>query len=105
MIQVDVKNNSFSFQQQALMFLECKVWLDWEMVSYFFMSKSTDFSTLKERSICFSGPWPHITIILQVSVSIAIFFSKSTSSKVLSHHLSCLGLRTVYRMDVQIKIH
>lgn len=74
MIQVDVKNNSFSFQQQALMFLECKVWLDWEMVSYFFMSKSTDFSTLKERSICFSGPWPHITIILQVSVSIAIFF-------------------------------
>lgn len=74
MIQVDVKTSSFSFQQQALMFLECKVWLGWEMVSYFFMSKSSDFSTLKERSICFSGPWPHITIILQVSVSIAFFF-------------------------------
>lgn len=84
------------------MFLEFKVWLGWEMVSYFFMSKF-----LRKGSYTFLVPGHTVQLYFRFLFPL-LFFSQVASEgtfEELSHCLFCLGLRTVYRMDVQVKIH
>lgn len=65
-----MKNSSFSLFSTIMPYVLRIQGLAWLGNGILFLH----VQILKERFIYFSGPWQHITIILQVSVSIAILF-------------------------------